>query len=62
METKKKITVIGAGNGGMAMAYSLGQMGHDVSFMIPLIFRFRLMRFMKKGELRLFLNYMNVPC
>ena len=30
METKKKITVIGAGNGGMAMAYSLGQMGHDV--------------------------------
>ena len=27
---KEKITVIGAGNGGMAMAYSLGQMGHDV--------------------------------
>ena len=26
----KKITVIGAGNGGMAMAYSLGQMGHEV--------------------------------
>lgn len=29
-ENNEKITVIGAGNGGMAMAYSLGQMGHDV--------------------------------
>lgn len=62
METKKKITVIGAGNGGMAMAYSLGQMGHDVCIYDSPDFRFRLMRFMKKGELRLFLNYMNVPC
>ena len=25
-----KITVIGAGNGGMAMAYSLGKSGHEV--------------------------------
>lgn len=50
METKKKITVIGAGNGGMAMAYSLGQMGHDVCIYDSLIFRFRLMRFMKKGN------------
>ena len=59
MKTTKKITVIGAGNGGMAMAYSLGQMS---VFMIPLIFRLRLMQLMKQGELRPLLNYMNVLC
>ena len=25
-----KITILGAGNGGMAMAYALGRKGHDV--------------------------------
>ena len=43
-------------------AYSLGQMGMMSVFMIPLIFRLRLMQLMKQGELRPLLNYMNVLC
>ncbi len=60
---KEKITVIGAGNGGMAMAYSLGQMGHDVCIYDSPDFPVQINAVHEKGgELRLFLNYMNVPC
>ena len=52
METKKKITVIGAGNGGMAMAYSLGQMGHDVCIYDSPDFPAQIWQFPSKGMSR----------
>lgn len=61
-ENNEKITVIGAGNGGMAMAYSLGQMGHDVCIYDSPNFPAQINAVNETGELRPLLNYMNVLC